>query len=286
MATPVSIAGVSFAYPVMNASGCWCTSRSELDELMVSRAGGVVSKSSTLEPRVGNPEPRLYFDDDFSINSMGLPNQGYKFYANYATLRVKPYIQSIHPFSVQEMMIMLRYIDMARAQTSLVEINLTCPNLSSKTATLAEHFHPYVTQLHRAEFDFIKCGFKMPPLFAADDFDSMTGMLTEFQIPFVTCINSLPNGFAFDIDRGCPRIKPKDGLGGIGGKPIKPFGLASVYQFNRRSPIDIIGCGGIETVRDVLEYSACGAKAVQIGTALLRHGPEIFNTLCRDLLNV
>ena len=75
-----------------------------------------------------------------------------------------------------------------------------------------------------------------------------------------------------------PVIKPKNGLGGIGGKSIKPFGLSNVYYFNRLIPnIDIVGCGGIENKEDVYDYLQCGAKVVQVGTLFMKEGVRCFD---------
>ena len=76
-----TIAGVKFPACFMNASGALCVTREELTALGRSRAGAIVTKSMTVEPRRGNPEPRYYGFPGGSINSMGLPNLGYRAYA-------------------------------------------------------------------------------------------------------------------------------------------------------------------------------------------------------------
>ena len=74
------IRNFNFPNPIMNASGCWCTTDQELITLTQSESAAVVSKSSTLLDRYGNEMPRYYENDSLSINSTGLANKGFEFY--------------------------------------------------------------------------------------------------------------------------------------------------------------------------------------------------------------
>ena len=76
-----TIAGIRFPLCLMNASGALCVTREELEALGRSQAGAIVTKSMTREPRAGNPEPRYFAFSEGSVNSMGLPNLGYRAYA-------------------------------------------------------------------------------------------------------------------------------------------------------------------------------------------------------------
>ena len=130
----VIIADVELLNPIMNASGCLCRTEDELLDLYNSNFGAVVSKSCTLLPRNGNPEPRYYYDNFGSVNSSGLPNLGYKFYANlYKTFTKKPYIISVGGLSLDDNCIILKYLnENAILDKNLVEINLSCPNIIGK----------------------------------------------------------------------------------------------------------------------------------------------------------
>ena len=83
-------------------------------------------------------------------------------------------------------------------------------------------------------------------------------------------------------------IKPKNGFGGLGGQYIKPTALANVRAFYTRlkPEIQIIGTGGIETGQDAFEHLLCGARMLQIGTALHKEGPEIFTRIRRELQEI
>src|SRR5881296_1999085 len=115
----------------MNASGALCVTREELEALGRSRTGAIVTKSMTLEARTGNPEPRYYPFAGGSINSMGLPNLGYRAYAELIpalkTFR-KPVIASVAGLCEDDFPEIARTI--ARAGPDLVEVNLSCPNIA------------------------------------------------------------------------------------------------------------------------------------------------------------
>ena len=103
-------------------------------------------------------------------------------------------------------------------------------------------------------------------------------------------INSIGNGLLVNPNTEEVLIKPKGGMGGIGGSYVKPVGLSNVRNFylefqKQNLNIDIIGCGGVEKGIDVFEYILCGAKAVQVGTEFYRHGCKIFTNLEKELKN-
>ena len=283
-----TIAGFKLETCIMNASGCWCRTKEELDDLNLSKCSAIVSKSSTLNPRVGNPEPKLYLEALGSINSMGLPNLGYKFYLDYGQqITNKPFIQSLYPFSIDEFELMLKELDVIKTPR-LVEVNLSCPNLMGKKSTTFEIYEQYMNAANQCDLKHIKIGYKLPPFFEQHEFEQMSYLCLKYKPNFITCVNSLPNGLSINWQHETTNIHPKQGLGGIGGTYLKPIGLANVYRFSKLldSSVDIIGCGGVETGKDIFEYILCGAKAVQVGTHLVRHGPKIFETLAGELEDI
>jgi dihydroorotate dehydrogenase (fumarate) len=270
----------------MNASGCWCTTEKELDELYNSNCAALVSKSGTINSRTGNSEPRLYVDSMGSINAMGLPNLGYKFYLDYGKKVInKPFIQSIHPFSIDELDIMLKDIDLIKTKR-LVEVNVTCPNIvNGGNENSFENFEKYMDRIKQMNLQNVKCGLKLSPIYELDHFDRMSNLLLKYDIGFITCVNSVPNGLIIDPINEITRIFPKGGVGGIGGSYIKPIALSNVYNFHKRigNTIDIIGCGGINRGFDAFEYILCGAKAVQVGTHLVKDKPKCFDIINYEL---
>ncbi len=277
----------AFANPLMNASGVWCYDQDELDALNQSAAGAYVTKSCTLEPRAGNPEPRYRATPLGSINSMGLPNRGYHFYLDYVAKHdytSKPLFMSVAGLSLEDNLAMVREIKAANSP-AIMELNLSCPNVPGKPQ-IAYDFDAMDTMLAAvcAEYDR-PFGVKMPPYFDIVHFDQAAEILNRYpQVAFVTCINSIGNALAIDTDTETVLIKPKDGFGGIGGDYVLPTALANVNAFFRRCPDKkVIGCGGVKTGEQVFQHLLAGASLVQVGTALQEEGPEIFARLADEL---
>lgn len=287
------IRNIQFDGCIYNASGPHCTKIEELKNIDNSESCCVLTKSSTLNIRNGNEKPR-YFDNNLgSINSMGLPNLSSQYYINCSYEINKPYIISIGVLSLNELSSILTNITESNKTTLItgVEINLSCPNILGK-GQLAYNFNDVdiylkiITKLINQENLLI--GIKLPPYFELHQFQEMAEILCRYNIDYITCVNSIGNGLIIDVDNECTAIKPKNGIGGIGGKYIKPTGLSNVYQFHmefkkRGSNIKIIGCGGIETGRDAFEYLLCGASMVQVGTQFYKEGTECFARIRKEL---
>ncbi len=285
---PTKISTISLPNCLYNASGARCRLVSELNQLAESQVGAILSKSCTPELRTGNPEPRYYENEWGSINSMGLPNQGYQYYAQYAADRSQksiPYFVSVAGLSLPDNELMMAYL----ANIPLIdaiELNLSCPNVIGKPQTAYDLEHTNKTLQTIAPLCGNKVwGVKLPPYFDIVHFQEMAAVLNQYPIHFVTCINSLGNALIIDIETETVCIKPKDGFGGIGGDYIKPTALANVRQFYTllRPNIDIIGCGGIKNGTDAFEHILCGASALQIGTALMREGVGCFQRVTAEL---
>jgi dihydroorotate dehydrogenase (fumarate) len=278
--------------PIINASGCWCMTENELTDIYNSESGAIVSKSSTLEPREGNKEPRFYMDDNGSINSMGAPNLGYEFYGKIGQkYEDKPFIQSILPFSIQELHTILLSLGHNNKENNInIELNVSCPNIEKSKDIIGYDFielEKYLKELDKfSKFKYI-FGLKLPPYYKLTDFETVSELLIKYSfIHFITCINSIVNGFIMNSNK--PAILPNLSNGGIGGLYCKPTALANVRNFSilLKDKIKIIGCGGIKTGQDIYEYLLCGATAVQVGTELIREGPEIFSRLKKELIEV
>ena len=281
-----------------NASGPKCTSSEELLELENSKSSCILSKSSTLEYRQGNPEPR-YWDHEFgSINSMGLPNKGYHYYLQFAEGKdlEKPYLISVNGLTLADTLkIVVEVCQSEKVQG--MEINLSCPNIIGKGQLaydleemdkyLAAVFEILEKQKNRNLSQII--GVKLPPYFDLHWYPQVTEVLKKYPIQFITCVNSVGNGLLVDLESQTTRIRPKDGMGGIGGKYIKPIGLSNVRNFylefqKQNLKIDVIGCGGVTNGLDALEYILCGASAVQIGTQLYQEGSEVFERMENEMI--
>jgi dihydroorotate dehydrogenase (fumarate) len=281
-----TIAGVRFPTCFMNAAGARCVTEEELRHLGHSQAGAIVTKSMTVEPRTGNPEPRYYSFPSGSINSMGLPNLGYAAYARLIpALREfgKPVIASVAGLCEADFVKIAMVIN--ESSPDLIEVNLSCPNIPGKPQIGydAEDSERLLEQVRRVIT--VPMGVKLPPYFDAAHHEKMARVMERVGVEFLSLINSVGNGLLVDPERESVVIKPKGGFGGLGGALIKPIALANVRAFWKlfEGRIPIIGVGGVVTGTDAFEHLLCGASAVQIGTVLVEEGVEAFERLNQEL---
>lgn len=281
----------TYTNPLMNASGVHCFTTRELDQLADSEAGAFVTKSATLQERKGNPEPRYYDVPLGSINSMGLPNNGFNYYLDYALDYQKTHeaalFLSISGMNTEENLTMLHKI-VESEFNGITELNLSCPNVPGKPQIGYDFL--LTEKILRQVFTFFDkpLGVKLPPYFDFAHFDEMARILNQFPLVYVNSINSVGNGLYIDSNSESVVIKPKNGFGGIGGEYVKPTALANVRAFytRLRPEIKIVGTGGIRTGQDVFEHLLCGATMVQIGTELHKEGPKIFDRIVNELKEI
>ncbi len=257
------IDNVSLDTCIMNASGLGSITLKDIEKLDQSFSGAVVSKTSTYKPCEGRPEPTYYFDSIGSVNSVGLKNRGYKYYINIETH--KPYIFSTVPDK-------RIFEDPDIQKPDLIELNISCPNIASINT---EEILRQISECTPRRF-----GVKLAPL---TDVGELSDILNEFSLSFITCCNTLKNGLILKDSEFVLNQK----FGGIGGQYLKPIALSNVYQFRQhlKAYIDIIGCGGISTGHDVIDYLACGATAVQVGTHFFNNDVNVFENIVNEIIS-
>lgn len=281
-----TIAGLSLDSYLMNASGPKCTTWDELEIIGQSASSAIVTKSCTMEFREGNPEPRYSDLPLGSIQSMGLPNLGYKAYLEMVPkLKAlgKPVIISISGFSIEDNIEMVSAFQ--KSDADLLEVNFSCPNIPGK-AQVAYDFEQVESALKALTVLGDKpIGIKLAPYFDMSHFVAMADILKRFPVKFITCVNSIGNTLIIDPETESAIIKPKGGFGGLCGDYIKPIGLANVRAFRELLPddIQIIGVGGIKNGIDAFEYLLAGADAVQIATCFEKEGPDCFQRIEDEL---
>ena len=284
-----TISNKTFSNCLMNASGVKCMTLEELSNLKNSESGTWITKSCTISPREGNPSPRYVDLQLGSINSMGLPNLGFEFYLDYALKEHKSgndnLFFSVAGLTLEDNIEMLTQIENSDFQ-GLVELNLSCPNIPGKPQT--GYDFDRTDEVLKQVFSFYTkpLGVKLPPYFDIVHFEMMASILNKYQLRFITCINSIGN--ALYVEDESVVIKPKGGFGGIGGAYIKPTALANVRMFHKllKKDISIIGCGGVESGKDVFEHILCGASMVQIGTQLMKDGTKVFSKILTELKEI
>jgi len=283
------LAGYNLTTCIYNASGPRCTTESELLDLVACKYNGIVlSKSCTLKYREGNVLPRYYETEHLTINSTGLANEGYEFYGDMAnkikSKSDKPYFVSVSGMSINDNLEIINYLQ-EQPGIDGIELNMSCPNLVGKQQIGYDVYasEELLRRVYEIDLNYV-LGLKLPAYFEPVQIEQMSDIFNEFPINYITCINSLGNGLVINPENDQIAIRPKNGLGGIGGSVVKPFALANVYQFRKYLPdMDIVGCGGIETGRDIYEHILVGATAVQIGSTFMKEGVRCFERLTKEL---
>ncbi|KAI9029832.1 Dihydroorotate dehydrogenase [Phycomyces nitens] len=288
-----NIAGLRLPNLFFNASGVCCQHEHELKQLLESDSGSLITKSATYEMREGNPSPRYVPLPAIqsSINSMGLPNEGYEYYLAYAKKydysNPKPLFVSLSGLSVADNKKMVEGF-VAANLPCVLEINFSCPNVPGKPQL------GYDMEAMEAALNVLApiikkpFGIKLPPYFDIAHFDTAAAIFNKFDnLAYLTCINSVGNGLAIDFETETALIKPKDGFGGLGGLMVLNTALANVNAFYRRCPNkQIIGVGGVTSGKEAFLHVLAGASAVQIGTQLKEEGPKLFSRVKKELEDI
>ena len=297
-----SIGNIKLNSPFLNASGCYCTTHNELEELNASSSGAFITKTMTNMPREGNPEPRYFHNDTLSVNSMGLPNMGYSSYVeyglNYKHTRQKPLLFSISPMSITDTKNMISQLAIIHNDIDLkgIEFNISCPNIIGKgqmgydMKQLDDFLNMISTSpLNDISRNDLAIGLKMSPYFDKHQFYDTADILSKYpRLDFITCINGIGHGLVIDPVKEGSVIRPNGGCGGLGGSIVKPIGLSNVKMFKSilGHKLDIIGCGGVSSGVDAFEYILAGASAISVGTQLVKETPQVFNRLNGELIQI
>ena len=261
----VNVCGVPFKNPVIAASGTFGFGK-EFNEIYdISVLGGISTKGLTLEPRLGNPTPRIAEGYGVILNAVGLQNPG-----------VEEFIRDDLPFLRGKDTVVIanvagRTIDdyagiCARLDglVDMIELNISCPNV--KCGGMAFGIRPEsVKEVTRAA----KGALKKTPLIVklSPNVESIAANALAAQEGGADClslINTL-TGMVVDIDRRRPLIA--NNTGGVSGAGIRPIAVRMVYEVCQAVSVPVIGMGGITCAEDALEFIIAGASAVQVGTA-------------------
>jgi dihydroorotate dehydrogenase (fumarate) len=285
--------------PIYNASGPLCTTEEQLYGLLYSESAIILTKSCTKEYRMGNLEPRYWSDGVNSINSTGLANMGYKYYGDLAkkfknNYLNKPYIISVAGLTLDDNLEIIKYYQDVNNpyHPDAIEVNLSCPNIigKSQVAYDLESIELYLRKIYDIwdSRSNISMGFKLSPYFDRVHFEKTADIINDFSVNFITCINSAGYGMFIDIESETTRIHPNNGHGGVGGNGILPIALANVHQFRNllSDKIEIVGCGGVSSGKEVFQHLLVGAQMVQIGTKYMEEGNIIFERINRELIEL
>lgn len=260
----VNIAGVEFKNPIITASGTFGFGKEYSQFYPLSALGGICTKGLTLNPKLGNPPPRIAETRSGIINSVGLQNPGIDHYLAEDDVRLAKedvvVIANVAGACLEDYIAMGEKINESKAQ--MVELNISCPNV--KAGGMAFGILPEsVERVTRAVKDVCKKPVitKLSPNVSciADNARAAEAGGADG----ISLINTL-SSMAINYKTRRPILY--NNHGGLSGACVKPVALKMVWDCFNAVKIPIIGMGGVQSYTDVLEFMICGARAVQVGT--------------------
>jgi dihydroorotate dehydrogenase (NAD+) catalytic subunit len=259
----VRIGSLTLANPVMPASGTFAEG---LDKVMdFNRLGAFVTKTITRELRAGNPLPRVVERAGGLINSIGIPSKGVPYFVEhtlpYYAGHKPPLVVSISAPTAEDFAHLAS--EMSRPGVAAIEANISCPNIEEDGKAFAMRASSTETVVrHLRAATSLPLWVKLTP--NTGDLPEVARAAELAGAEALVVANTIL-AMAIDLDT----FKPCLGniMGGLSGPAIKPIVLRQVYQCARTVKIPVIGCGGISTTEDAVEYMLAGATAVQVGTA-------------------
>ena len=262
----VAFAGLEFRNPILSASGTFGHGLEMRNIVPPSALGGLVSKTVTLAPRAGNPMPRTCETEAGFLNSIGLENRGIESYLEKTVPEVQGagtvIITNIGGASDDEFVRLAEMLDDCEAVDAL-EVNLSCPNVQGGKLPFSTEAGPAERVIARIRKATRK------PLFAklspnVTRIGDIAVAVERGGADAITAVNTVL-GMAVDWRSGRPGLNTVQG--GYSGTAIKPIALRCAWECAKAVSIPVVGCGGIATAEDALEFMVVGCSAIQVGTA-------------------
>lgn len=267
----VKVGSVELKSPLILASGT-CNFGHELSEYYdLSILGGLSSKGLTIKPRAGNPGVRVAETAAGMLNSVGLQNPGVDYFLehdlDYMAGLGTGVIVNVAGHSYDDYCQMVEKLDPYKEKIDALEINLSCPNVKAGCMSIGSdpaQVKMIVSALR--ERTTLPLWIKLTP--NVTDIKSVALAAQEAGADAIVLINTLL-GMVIDIKTKRPVLR--NNTGGYSGPAVKPVAIRMVAECSQVLDIPIIGCGGIMTYEDVIEFMIAGASAVEIGTGSLVH---------------
>ena len=274
----LDLGGLCLENPVMPASGCFGPELASL--VPTEKLGAVVTKTVFARRRSGNPAPRLGETIGGMVNSVGIPSPGSEAFLSDVLPRYSelgpPVIVSIGGLAIADYRVVAS--ELADGHFAAFEVNVSCPNLEAGGLEVGSQ----PRQVERVVREVVETSSKPVIVKLTPNVTSISDIATAAEnggASALTVANTFV-GYQLVARTGAPALG--NGIGGVSGPGIKAMTLAKVAATARAVSIPIIGCGGVCTAADVLEYAAAGASAVQVGTATFTR-PEAMIDILSDL---
>jgi dihydroorotate dehydrogenase (NAD+) catalytic subunit len=265
--------------PTMLASGILGISQSIFERLYHENIGAVVTKSISVKPMKGYPNPTVIpLGGGSYLNAVGLSNPGVDaFSRELSNNKIIPIFISLVGSSEKEFSKMVKTFDALNILG--YEINLSCPHVSKMGMEVGDDPEAVnkivkTVRMNTNKPISVKVGV------GSIDVVELARVAVDAGADIITAINTL-RAMSIDIETMMPILSNR--IGGLSGNAIKPIGIRCVYEISKKLEIPVIGCGGVSSWKDVVEYMIAGASAVQIGSVLGSRGPRIFNQITTGL---
>jgi len=277
-----SVGRVRLKNPILVAAGTFGYGEEYSRYIDLNILGGIITKTITLNPREGNPPPRLAETPCGLLNSIGLENPGVDAFISQKLPFLKKLttavIVSIAGEKEEEYLRLAERLSKEEGIRAL-EVNVSCPNVKLGGVALGKDSGA-VFSLARRLKEAIDIPFilKLPPFV---DIVEVAQAAREGGAEALSLINTVP-AMAIDVEKRRPKLG--NITGGLSGPCIKPVAVKIVWEVTRKVDIPVIGMGGIMNFEDVLEFTLAGASAVAVGTANFTD-PEVSVRIIKDLKN-
>lgn len=275
-----SIGKIQLERPVMLASGILGISLDVFNRLYRSGAGAVVSKSLSTEPWDGYPNPTIFSVNGGGwINAVGLSNPGAPNFAKMIESNKDiPIIVSLVGSIPEDFEMMVKQFK--NCKVTAYELNLSCPHVAKVGLEVGDD-----PELVKKIVSTMKNSTDVPVIakvgLGTTHYLNTVHAAIDSEIDAITAINTI-RAMAIDVETQRPILSNK--FGGLSGTPIKPIALRCVYEISSKYNIPIIGCGGISTWEDAVEFILAGSSAIQLGSAIGDNWMHVFNDINQGIL--
>ena len=267
-----NVGPISLERPTMLASGILGISLEIFTRLYKEGAGALVTKSLSKEPWDGYPNPTVVGVKGGYLNAVGLSNPGAPYFAKMISSNTKvPIVVSLVGSVPEDFTFMIKQFE--NVKVLAYELNLSCPHVEKVGLEVGDD--PNLVQRIIKE---VKKTSKVPVIakvgLGSSDYLETVRVSCEAGIDAITAINTV-RAMTIDVETTRPILSHK--IGGLSGAPIKPIAVRCVYEISSKFDIPIIGCGGVSSWQDAVEFILGGANAVQIGSAVAEKLDCIFS---------
>jgi len=257
------VGAIKLERPTMLASGILGISLDVFARLYKDGAGALVTKSLSKEPWEGYANPTLIGIKAGYLNAVGLSNPGAPYFAKMiSSNKTIPIIVSLVGSVEEDFTFMIKQFE--NVQILGYELNLSCPHVAKVGLEVGDD-----PELVHKIVKAVKSNSKVPIIakvgLGSSDYLETVRVACEAGIDAITAINTV-RAMAIDVETARPILSNK--IGGLSGPAIKPIAVRCVYEISSKFDIPIIGCGGVSSWEDAIEFILAGSSAVQIGSAL------------------